>query len=517
MNKILKTVISAALIFAVVTGLCLPAFASAEKTAFVTVSGMNTFPLYDEDGTKVYPPSTKNILALVADILPDVIRYLVTKDADKLADTVLPAAYKLFEPVACTKSGDSKYPLHTDTFGSLTEHVELFEGYDKDEEGVVHAAIDRYGAENVFFFNYDWRLDPLCHADDLNKFIQQVKKQTGCRRVVLAAFSMGGTVVNAYLYKYGSSDIKTLELCSTAFQGTSAVGELFRGDIDINVEALFRRLAQLTRNGAFEQILFYLNEGLTKNGFNGGLTDFAKELVAGVGDRLYTELFIPVFGYMPGLWALCNYDNFKSCKKYMIRGNDCGALVKRITAYHNIQGSAEYLLRRAMKNTNVYIFAQYGMQGLPVSPLGNTGNSDNLIDTVYESGGAVCSPLGETLGENYVQKKHRDRNYLSEDCQIDSSTCMLPDKTWFIANMGHVDYPYGAGTDFILYFAEQNNQKTVMNADYTQFMSYDYQKDALSPVTAEKKETVLTKILGSMSGIRNGYYDCVESVKDIFR
>ena len=106
--------------------------------------------------------------------------------------------------------------------------------------------MDAFGSDNTYFFNYDWRLDPLKHADDLNLFIKNVKTQTKCDRVALAAFSMGGTVTCSYLYKYGSSDVDSVSLCSTAFQGTSCMGSMFSGDLEIGTYGLIRRMAQLT-------------------------------------------------------------------------------------------------------------------------------------------------------------------------------------------------------------------------------------------------------------------------------
>ena len=317
MRKCLKRITAAALCLIIAVTLCLPGFADEEKTAYIIVSGMNTFPLYDENENRVWPLSTGTIVKLVADILPDVMSYFVTKDARKLADRILPVAYRVFEPIACAENGDSKYPLHTLTFdGRLGDRAELFTSMEKDEEGVVHAAIDRFGLDNTYFFNYDWRLDPLCHADNLDKFIKDVKALGGYDRISLLCFSMGGTIVSSYLHKYGSGEIDTVEFCSTAFEGSSIVGELFRGKLEVDIEALIDRVASLVRNDTLKQIFDYLNAGLTENGFNGNVTDFANNLISEIGGRVFDELLIPVFGYMPGIWALTPYDNFEECFKF---------------------------------------------------------------------------------------------------------------------------------------------------------------------------------------------------------
>ena len=73
MKKCAKRITAALLCFIIALILCLPAFADEEKTAYIIVSGMNTFPLYDENENQVWPLSTGTIVKLVADIRPDVM------------------------------------------------------------------------------------------------------------------------------------------------------------------------------------------------------------------------------------------------------------------------------------------------------------------------------------------------------------------------------------------------------------------------------------------------------------
>lgn len=511
-----RRIISLILCSLILIGAVIPALAKEEKTAFIVVSGMNTFPLYDTEENKVYPLATADIVKLVGDVLPDVGAYLITKDEKKLADRVLPKVKDLFDVIACNPDGSSKYDIHTTKFGSLTEYTDLFSEYTKDEEGIVNAGIQRFGAENTFFFNYDWRLSPLDHADELNEFIKFVKETTECDRVALACFSMGGTVTLSYLSKYGSEDLNSVEFCSTAFQGTSIVGELFKGDLEVSLDGLFKRLGQLTRNNTFEQIIYYLNDGLNKNGFNSSVSGFANGLVDSIKEEIYSGLFIPVFGYMPGLWALAPDEYYEADKAYMLNNGADDALIEKIDTYHEIQTNAKEIISSAMEDTSVYIFAQYGMAGVPASPKGATSNNDYLIDCIYASGGATCSDLNETLGDDYKQQLLTDYNYLSADGQIDASTCLFPETTWFICGMGHVDYPMGEASDFVLWFAEQDEQKTVKDCIYPQFQRYDYGSETLSTVEGAKEGGATEKVLSFFYNIRNFFYNILNSIFNIF-
>ncbi len=505
MRKISKKILSTVLILVIVFSLCLPAFAAEPKTAFIVVSGMNTFGLSYDNGDAAFPPSTENILKLVVKVLPPVLSFLVTNDYDALGDGILPPVYEMFAPLACDKNGDSVNAIRATTFDeTLVGYEENFINGESDEFATVRAGIEKFGIENTFFFNYDWRGDPLEHADRLNAMIEHVKQTTDCDRIAVAAFSMGGTVITSYLYKYGSADIDTLVMCSTAFQGTSCVGSLFSADFSLSLYELLLRLALLTRDNTAENFVMYLSDALEAAGVNASLEDFANGITDNLLDRIYDEILTPVFGYMPGIWCLVPDKNYKDAKACMLDEAENAALIKRIDEYHyNVQQDAENLLKKAQKDTNVYILVQYNWPTLPVSENIASQNSDNLIDVEYASGGAISAPLGGILGEGYTQKIPSATNHLSPDGMIDASTCMFPDHTWFFRDMGHVDYPYGESTDFIMLLAESEAYLNINSIENRpQFLIYDYDnakllpltQDELQPTTADEIFDVLTKI-----------------------
>lgn len=501
MKKSLKIIVGIILCMTVALCSVMPAFATEPKTAFVVVSGMNTFPLY-KDGEKVFPTSTKAIMRLASKIALPLVEFFGDGDYDKLGNSLFPAAVEAFDELSCNTDGSSKYSVTTDVFPlSAGNYPEAFMNEVKDEGGVVKAGIDAFGAENTYFFNYDWRLDPLKHADELNKFIKNVKAETNCDRVALAAFSMGGTVTCAYLYKYGSADVDSVSLCSTAFQGTTCMGSMFSGDLSIDAYGLIRRTAQLTRNDFLDELIMFLNSALEAYKINASIDGYINNILTNLNDRLYKELIIPVFGYMPGLWGLVDAENYEKAKSFMLDGAG-SALVKSIDEYHyNVQAKAYDILKAAQKDTTVYITAQYNMQGLPVSETATSSNNDFLIDVSYASGGAISAKLGETLPEGYTQAADGGHNHLSADRQIDASTCMFPEQTWFIRDMAHVDYNVGESTDFLIWLAKSEKQLTVNDNElYPQFMKYDSKNNTLSPVTDELlKPTVVSRIFAFLT------------------
>lgn len=496
MKKSAKIIISVILCLTVALCSLIPAFAREPKTAFVVVSGMNTFPLY-RDGEKVFPTQTKTIMKLASKLALPLVGFLKDGDYDKLGDALFPAAAEAFDDLACSTDGSLKYDVTTDLFPlSAGNYPDAFMNEVKDEGGVVKAGIDAFGADNTYFFNYDWRLDPLKHADELNKFIKNVKSETKCDRVALAAFSMGGTVTLSYLYKYGSADVDSVALCSTAFQGTSCMGSMFSGDLSIDAYGLIRRMAQLTRNDFLDELIMFLNEALEAYKINASIDGYINNVLTNLNERLYKELIIPVFGYMPGLWGLVDAENYEKAKEVMLADAD-PALIKAIDEYHySVQAKAYDILKAAENDTTVYITAQYNMQGLPVSETSTNSNNDFLIDVNYASGGATSARLGDLLPENYAQAEDNGHDHLSADRQIDASTCMFPEQTWFIRDMAHVDYNVGESTDFLIWLMRSEKKLTIYdNANYPQFMKYNSKSNTLAPVTDELlKPTAVSQI-----------------------
>ncbi len=501
MKRSVKIFVGIVLCLTIIFGSLIPSFAKEPKTAFIVVSGMNTFPLY-KDGEKVFPTQTKAIVKLASRMVLPLVEFFRDGDYDKLGDALFPAAAEAFDDLSCNADGSSKYNVTTDLFPlSAGNYSDSFMNEVKDEGGVVKAGIEAFGAENTYFFNYDWRIDPLKHADELNSFIKNVKTETECDRVALAAFSMGGTVTCSYLYKYGSTDIDSVSLCSTAFQGTSCMGTMFSGDLSVNAYGLIRRAAQLTRNDFLDELIMFIDDALEAYQINASIDGCISNIIANLNERMYKELIIPVFGYMPGLWALVDAENYEKAKLTMLADAD-SELINAIDEYHyNVQSKAYEILSTAQKDTTVYIAAQYNMQGLPVSEASTTSNNDFLIDVSYASGGATSSKLGETLPDGYVQAKADGHNHLSKDRQLDASTCMFPEQTWFIRDMAHVDYNVGESTNFLIWLAKSKKQLTIYdNASYPQFMKYDSKSNTLSPVTDELlKPTVISQIFAFLS------------------
>lgn len=498
MSKTKKRIMSFILAVVMLLGCGAAAFAAygcnCGTSPLIVVSGMAAWPLVQDEGTQeekqVFPPDTDTILKLVGEIAGPLTLFAVTKDYNQLGDSLLPAVKELLEPLACKSDGTSKYNITTDIYPESMESYPEFAGnseFTANEPAVVREAVEKIGADHVYYFNYDWRLDPMDHARELRKYVEKAKEETGHDKVNLAGASMGGTIIASYLYLYGSDDIDNFTMLSSAFTGTTIVGNLFNGRLELNKDGLIRILKEVVG----VETVNCLFDALDKAGVFDILVNFADSLFANLKDRMYDEVFKDTFFTMPGIWDLIALEDYEDAKAYLLDPETDAQLIERIDSYHyNVQAKLPELFEEAMENgVKVNVVSHYNMQGVPITPSYNEQN-DNVIDTKYTSGYAVCAYLDETLPADYKQQntvcKDITHNHISADRIIDASTCLLPEQTWFLKNQKHVGYMYHTELmDFILMLCLGKVQYTVENAEpYGQFMEVNPKTGELTVIGA---------------------------------
>lgn len=498
MSKTIKRILSVILAAVMLLGCASAAFAvygcNCGTSPLIVVSGMAAWPLVQDEGTEnekqVFAPDTESILKLVGEIAGPLALFAVNKDYNKLGDSLIPAVKELLEPLACNADGSSKYNITTNIYPESMENYPEFANnteFTANEPAVVREAVEKIGADHVYYFNYDWRLDPMDHAKELRKYVEKAKAETGHDKVNLAGASMGGTIIASYLAMYGSDDIDNFTMLSSAFTGTSIVGNLYNGRLEINKDGLVRILKEVVGVEAVN-ILF---DALDKAGVFDILVNFADSLFANLQDRIYDEVFQDTFITMPGIWDLIALEDYEDAKAYLLDPRTDANLIARVDNYHyNVQAKLPELLEEAMENgVKVNVVSHYNMQGVPITPSYNEQN-DNVIDTKYTSGYAVCAYLDETLPADYKQQntvcQDVTHNHISADRIIDASTCLLPEQTWFLKNQKHVGYMYHTELmDFILMLCLGDIQYTVDNTQqYSQFMEVNPKTGELSIIGA---------------------------------
>ncbi len=446
-----------------------PAFAAAKKDVgvpVIDVDGIFSESLYLNAGTTretaLFPPDGIEIIKAAARLTRTKNILKAGNSWDAAGNAIFPNIKALLEPLSCNADGTSKYNV------SVKDDWSLPEGNNFD---------------SVLEFGYDWRMDYMDAAKKLNDYICFIKEQTGCEKVALIPNSMGGIVTVAYLQQFGASDIDTVVMRSSAFEGVSLVGELFTKQIEFNKKAVLRYINAFLKDDEQSKQLASLLSVFDRIGVFDVVISTANGFFGKLKDRLYDETLKDVFGTMPGLWELVPAEYYDEAKATMLDPVINAELIRKIDFYRiNVQSKVKEILQNAVNNgVKIAIISNYNLQGVPVTTNMNA-QTDFLIDTVYTSGGAICAPLGLTLGNHYTQVVDCGHNHVSPDSIIDASTCMFPEFTWFVKGMIHTDFnpDYDAFVNWIIGSKSQPN--VFCNSKYPQFLQLNINENTLSPI-----------------------------------
>lgn len=483
-----KKLLSVLLACTLIVSVAVPALAAAESDAnpILIVAGFTEYVLQNtETGENTFPHNTDKIVNTVTAVAPSLLTLLASgrtqADYDAFCDAALPIIGDMFDDIACNPDGTVKHPevqlKYQFPESVATYGVETVGQADAFDKQILYGAIDAVGADKVYVYGLDWRLNPMDVADELNAWIQHIKEVQGCDKVSIAGISMGGAMVSAYLAKYGTDDVSNVTMISAAFTGLSYVGELYQGHVQIDEDGLYNMLNAALGADTLSRI--FGSTGLVKQAI--ALID---DLYAAEQDRIFTECLVPAFGYNPGMWSFVPSENYDAAKEFMFAHMDStdaqNVLSAKLDAYHLAQANVEQTLKNAKAaGVNVAITSNYNFQIAPVAATAKQ-TSDQVIETVHTSGYATCANLGETLPASV-----KDGKYVSVDRVIDASTCFLPDNTWFIKNMQHVGFDNSQNQcKFYAWLMTTDKQVTVnSNPDYPQFMLYNNETKVLSPLS----------------------------------
>ena len=251
----MKKIVSVILALCLALSCILPAFAATSgcdcgKTPILVVSGMGALPFWLNEGTpeqsECFPPQI-DIPKLVLRALGGLFRTIVTFDLQPFANTAADIAFDILGVMACDEDGNSLYavtPVLVE--GAMSTYdPSQYEDAGCAEFAIVNCAVQAVGADHAYFYNYDWRLDPLTNADNLDAYIDRILRETGHDKVRIAAISMGGVQTMAYLYKYGHDKIDSIWFLSAAYCGLLFVTNIFTGEIQFNQKSIFSWLQTL--------------------------------------------------------------------------------------------------------------------------------------------------------------------------------------------------------------------------------------------------------------------------------
>lgn len=563
MNKsILKRIVAVVLSLVMLAGVGTTAFAAVKRTPVIVVNGMENNPLFNNygsmDAEKVWPPDEgilsdfekglfgtslfRNFDAAIAGTYG-----LASNDyKETLNYFVGSKLYKDYQLITLNPDGTSmsqsigaiSYPNPASYYNNpSTDEGQLF--VDEILGGIGESMCSRYGANNVYIYTYDWRLDPLTTALELNEYIKDVKRNAKATKVKIISEGYGSTIAMSYLatcLSDAKNDVSNFVTVNSAFMGTSLVGDFFTGnlysavtDIGEFSSAFIRFTNDRSDNPVTAFSTWLTNYILNKNWEVQDLAASIAVMMSHIKPDLYNKYVRSLSQTMVGLWAMVPTEYYEDALDFMYMTEDYEddengcyneVLLDKIQRFKDIQDSANVWINQARKaGIAVEAVSSWDLQMYPIgnkqaAEEGNFGlnsQSDGLIDTHYSSFGAACVPLnnvGQAVLTRQLMKVGacKNHNHLSATYDqldpdgrlagiahyIDASTCIMPDNTWFIHNMKHGTFSAESNAaDLLVFLLDADTRTTVFtNAKYNQFMSYNrYLKPGVLtfPTTSDKK------------------------------
>lgn len=519
MKKLLSIVLALLLAFSCSAA----AFAAdGEVTPVIVVSGMGAFPLYDTDsGEQVFGPSTDEIVKTVLKAAPSLTAAALLNDWSIFGEYGAKHIHDVFEKMRCDENGDTVYNVAAKTYPENAGNYDDFKEGDVGERAVVRAVADKIGWENTYFFYYDFRRSALDIADDLNETVKKVLAETGSQKLSIIAMSFGGTVTSAYLYKYGSDSLKNIVYASTAVCGTDIVGEMYSGNIEIALDAVLDYLEEyFVANSAAYELIGLGSAALDKYGSSvkKAIDAYLKGMIDALKEPAYSKVFMDTFARFPGVWGLMNAKYYEKAREFLVPyASLSDEFIKKTDEYaYNVEMKNEELIAEAEANgVNVYMVGAYGYSGIPLTN-GSCNQTDSLIDTYLMTGYATVANYGKTLSESdYIREAvctDKSHKHISTDGVIDASTCFVPERTWFVKNMSHVEFGYNQDSGKLLVWIATSEDGVDVNSDsrYPQFLEQNRNSGKCTSLTEgvtipasadEKAEKSFLEKLGELLAI----------------
>lgn len=429
-----------------------------QNCPYIYIHGFAANVLYDDptspDAKAIFPPETDAIMDTVKEALPAFALYALNKDGDKLAESIVPVFLKLFEPVFLDNEGNVP---------------------NKSGVKFSYPSKSSIKANSNLEFGYDWRLDPVEIAAQLNDYIEYVCDASGCDKVTIMAHSCGGIITLAYATIYGTDRLQGVVMNSTAIYGQTYAGELMTGDLTLSMEAVRAFMQYAMNETDYNTIVDGVFAIFEKAGLSDFLEKSGNQMIADAGEEIMSKVILPMFIHWPTVWAMTPDKYLEDANEFIFNGTlidpetDYTTLKAKIENYNTTvrAGKTEKLIE--MEDTMKFgVLARYGFSTVPITTSWDV-MSDGIVDTKSASYGATAANYGETLPAEYLSTV--DAKYVSPDKTVDASTCLFPEKTWFVKGYGHTHSQLLPElTKAILYSDEEVTVDTY--EDYPRFMVY---------------------------------------------
>ena len=427
---------------------------NCEHSPVIVLPGINHSPtyLYDENDEPVmyngnHIGSTLLILneealstgAIVKAILSVVgsIFMQTNLGVDKVAYNLVS---DIFKYQRCDENGDHVENLKTKRWNYSLEHMS-----DEDLDWTyrmvpMQALVEEIGEDHVYFFTFNLVGDPMDSADDLAEYIKMVKEQTGHDKVSLLPVSLGGTILTAYLEKYGHSELDQIVNAVACLDGTDIVADFYAREWRLEDEYLYHKF--------FEQIMIE-SEGKPTLGYliNTLLHIVPRSAINGLLTGAMSAILDTLMLNCPQFWAMlpsCRYEalaeRYLSDKPVLKERTDAFQTARLNLKQNILDAVADGVRVNSIAGSNLDLGEQmYTYFNIVASA--EKVNSDGIVNLNSTTLGATGAAGQQTLADVDYEKNtycdNPDHNHVSPDNMVDTSTAILPENTWVFLDQYH--------------------------------------------------------------------------------
>lgn len=306
----------------------------------------------------------------------------------------------------------------------------------------LRAAKEVIGEENMFFFAFSLFGDAMESARYLDEYIDFVLEKTGAKKVNLLPISLGGTIFTAFCDQFSDTDkVNSIANIVPVLDGTQVVTDMFNRNWDLSAEFWYQELFPM----AIGEFTEYgdLAGHLVNLLIHSLPTDVNASMITSMYDVLLDHLLVNT----PQIWAMVQSEAYPAlADKYL--GDEAHKAVREKTDafYHAQLNLADNIKTMTDNGVKINIISGYSLYAGDARYkffhlMGNSDsiNSDGVINVESTTLGATAVLPDEQLPANYEQAIDSDYCYISPDREVDASTGVLPDNTWYFYNMHHED------------------------------------------------------------------------------
>lgn len=508
MKKIFRKTISLLLALVMLFSLAVPGLAGSDfiwasqshsDIPLIRISGDGE-ALADADGNKVFhykdfasllksddseeDGSSPLMEALVNIIKPLAIDGLLTDNWDPLYEALQVELTKIFEKTLLDKDGNAQYGT-----GLRPWRKDMINAMRTTDYAAYAADGTKYYIADSYYWRYDWRLDPIETAGEFKAFIDDVMAATGSEQVGIMATCLGTNVITAYLACYpdhAKQYVRGVAYDGSVVGGAEMLSETISGKFRVRPDAVNRILIDCNETGLFSIDAFVMStiDMLVKTGILDTIVGTTEEMLY---DKLVvgmtSALALSTFYTFPNYWACVSPEDYDTAKEYVFgpegseKRTEYAGLIAKLDRYNEVvrQRVPEILTQTKENGINIGIISKYGFQNLPVCESSDMV-SDQFASVKRSSFGATTGTIYNDLSDEYIASRVEKGfgKYISPDNQIDASTCLFPDSTWFIKGSSHSNWSDWE-TRLMYDIASSEQQLTIDNSCWpSQFVVYEY-------------------------------------------